>query len=35
MFTGLLFEVPEIITGGIGILFVSAAYWSSVKIKKI
>jgi hypothetical protein len=33
MFMGILFEVPEIITGGIGVLFVSAAYWSSVSIK--
>ena len=35
MFSSLLFEVPEIITGGIGILFVATAYWSSVKLKKI
>lgn len=35
MFTSLLFEIPEIITGGIGLVFVVAAYWSSIKIKKI
>ncbi len=34
MFAGLLLEVPEIITGGIGVIFVAAAYWSSVKIKR-
>lgn len=33
MFAGLLLEVPEIITGGIGVVFVAAAYWSSVRIK--
>jgi hypothetical protein len=34
MFAGLLLEVPEIITGGIGVVFVAAAYWSSVRIKR-
>lgn len=34
MFVGLIYEVPEIITGGIGLAFVSAAYWSSVKFQK-
>lgn len=33
MFAGLVLEVPEIITGGIGVVFVAAAYWSSVKLK--
>lgn len=30
MFASLLFEVPEIVTGTIGVAFVIAAYWSSV-----
>lgn len=30
MFVSLLIEVPEVITGGIGLAFVVAAYWSSV-----
>jgi hypothetical protein len=34
MFAGLIWEVPEIITGGIGLAFVSAAYWSSLKLRK-
>ncbi|MDB5264517.1 MAG: hypothetical protein JWN64_88 [Parcubacteria group bacterium] len=34
MFSGLLFEVPEIITGGIGIVFVAAAYYSSLRFQK-
>ncbi len=33
MFASLLLEVPEIITGGIGVIFVAAAYWSSVRIR--
>lgn len=33
MLAGLLVEVPEIITGGIGLLFVVAAYYSSVAIR--
>lgn len=31
MFAGLLWHVPEIITGGIGLAFVVAAYYSSLK----
>jgi hypothetical protein len=34
MFAGLLLEIPEIITGGIGVVFVAAAFWSSVRIKR-
>jgi len=34
MFAGLLYEVPEIITGGIGLAFVAAAYYSSLRFKK-
>ena len=34
MFAGLLFEVPEIITGGIGLAFVAAAYYSSLRLRK-
>lgn len=34
MFAGLLFEVPEIITGGIGLAFVAAAYYSSMRLRK-
>lgn len=34
MFAGLLFEVPEIITGGIGLAFVAAAYFSSLRLHK-
>lgn len=34
MFAGLLFEVPEIITGGIGLAFVAAAYYSSLRSGK-
>jgi len=33
MLAGLLVEVPEIITGGIGLLFVVAAYYSSAAIR--
>lgn len=33
MFVGLLFDVPEIVTGSIGAIFVIAAYYSSVKIR--
>lgn len=33
MFVSLLTEVPEIVTGGIGIVFVVAAYWSSIRLK--
>ena len=32
MFAGLFFDVPEPITGFIGLLFVGFAYWSSVRI---
>ena len=34
MLVGLLIEVPEILTGGIGLVFVIAAYWSSVLKQK-
>ncbi|HEX5774628.1 MAG TPA: DUF475 domain-containing protein [Candidatus Paceibacterota bacterium] len=34
MFAGLLLEVPEIITGGIGLAFVTAAYYSSMRLRK-
>ncbi|MEN9390160.1 MAG: hypothetical protein RLZZ283_260 [Candidatus Parcubacteria bacterium] len=34
MFVSLLTEVPEIVTGTIGIVFVIAAYWSSVLARK-
>ncbi len=33
MFVSLLTEVPEIVTGTIGIVFVLAAYWSSVSLQ--
>ncbi|MEK7063062.1 MAG: DUF475 domain-containing protein [Patescibacteria group bacterium] len=33
MFVSLLLEVPEIVTGTIGIIFVVAAYWSSVRLR--
>ena len=33
MFVSLLTEVPEIVTGTIGIIFVAAAYWSSLRFK--
>jgi uncharacterized protein len=33
MFVSLLTEVPEIVTGTIGIVFVAAAYWSSVRLQ--
>ncbi len=33
MFVSLLTEVPELVTGTIGIVFVIAAYWSSVRLK--
>lgn len=35
MFAGLLWEVPEIVTGGIGLAFVAAAYYSSLRLKKM
>lgn len=34
MFVSLLTEVPELVTGTIGITFVLAAYWSSVRLQK-
>lgn len=34
MFVSLVTEVPELITGTIGIVFVAAAYWSSVRLQK-
>lgn len=34
MFAALLFEVPELVTGTIGIAFVLAAYWSSVIVQR-
>jgi hypothetical protein len=34
MFASLLTEVPEIVTGTIGVVFVIAAYWSSVRLQK-
>lgn len=34
MLVSLLVEVPELITGTIGIIFVVAAYWSSVRMRK-
>jgi len=33
MFAGLLFHVPELITGTIGLAFILAAYWSSVQFR--
>jgi hypothetical protein len=33
MFVSLVVDVPEIITGTIGIVFVAAAYWSSLRLK--
>jgi hypothetical protein len=35
MFVSLLTEVPEIITGSIGLIFVVAAYYSSLRFKKL
>lgn len=35
MFVGIIYEVPEIITGGIGLAFVAAAYWSSVRRRAV
>lgn len=34
MFADLLFHVPEVVTGGVGLAFVLAAYWSSVQYRK-
>jgi hypothetical protein len=34
MFAGLLWHVPEVITGLIGLAFVLAAYWSSIRHRK-
>lgn len=33
MFAGLIWHVPEVVTGGIGLAFVLAAYWSSVRMR--
>jgi uncharacterized protein len=33
MFVSLIAEVPEVVTGTIGIAFVAAAYWSSVRLR--
>ena len=35
MFADLLFHVPEVITGTIGLAFVLAAYWSSLRARKL
>lgn len=35
MFVSLLTEVPEIVTGSIGLIFVVAAYYSSLQFKKV
>lgn len=35
MFADLLFHVPEVITGTIGLAFVLAAYWSSIRARKL
>jgi hypothetical protein len=35
MFVALLTEVPEFVTGTIGIVFVLAAYWSSVRFQSV
>lgn len=34
MFVGLIYHVPELITGTIGLAFILAAYWSSVQFRK-
>lgn len=34
MFTGLIYHVPELITGTIGLAFILAAYWSSLQFRK-
>lgn len=34
MFAGLLFHVPELITGTVGLAFILAAYWSSIRFRK-
>lgn len=34
MFAGLVYHVPEIITGTVGLAFILAAYWSSVQFRK-
>ncbi len=34
MYASLLFEIPEVITGGIGAFFVIAAYLSSIRVRK-
>lgn len=33
MFAGLIFHVPEVITGTIGLAFILAAYWSSIRAR--
>ena len=35
MFVSLVAHVPEVITGTIGIVFVAAAYWSSVRFQSV
>lgn len=34
MFVGLIYHVPELITGTVGLAFILAAYWSSVRFRK-
>jgi hypothetical protein len=34
MFAALFYDVPEPLTGFIGLLFVGLAYWSSVRFKR-
>jgi len=34
MFVGLIYHVPELITGTVGLAFILAAYWSSVQFRK-
>ena len=33
MIVGLVTEVPEVVTGTIGLVFVGAAYWSSLRAR--
>ncbi|HWH16592.1 MAG TPA: DUF475 domain-containing protein [Candidatus Paceibacterota bacterium] len=35
MFADLLFHVPEVVTGTVGLAFILAAYWSSLRYRKL
>lgn len=35
MMTSLFIEIPEFVTGGIGVMFIAASIWSSIRVNKL